>query len=267
MVLAATANSSHFSVLSRLDSEAWEIKDTIVTDDELKSLAGRPDLIIRAVDAPLSKISAEVLQLFLETHGSNLERFKLQNNTIDGEALAGLAPMMPHLKTLSFQYLHSVGDEDLLRVVETCKELETLRICQNRRISKEAFYQILGFDRRFLELSIDITGRSKKASGVGGDDLEIKAQVEALRLSGPAFESRDIGNIDKIGGLRDVELILTHASPESIASLSAGQFAVTVKDISTKRLAALDDVFRSKGISFERQGNTITVNQGASEGR
>ena len=266
MVMASAACSSPSLALSPLGSEAWAIKDTVVTDDELKTLAGRSDLVIREVDAPLSKVSTEVLQLFLRTHGLNLERFKIQNNTIDGAALAGLAVMMPHLKTLSFQYLHNVKDEDLLRVVETCEELETLRICQNRRITKAALYQILGFDRRFLELSIDIAGRSNKASGVGGDDLEIKAQVEVLRLSGPVFESCDLGIIDKIKGLRDVELILTHATPESIASLSEGQFAVTVKDISTKRLAALDETFRNKDIPFERQGNTIRIHQGASEG-
>ena len=262
------ATSSNCSPsLSALNSDAWVLKDAKVTDEVLKSLAERTDLVIRAVDAPLSTISAKTLKLFVKAHGSNLERFNLQNNNeIDGATLVGLAKMMPHLKTLSFQYLHQVTDEDLLKVVNACQELETLRICQNSRISKEVFYQILNLHRNFLKLSVDVAGRQKNPSEASGADREVRAQVEALRLSGLSFGRSDIDPILKIKGLRNVELALTSVTAEDVARISGGQFGVTVQDISSKKLAGFEKKFQEIDLSYERKGHSISVLQGASEG-
>lgn len=265
MVLSLAESSSSTLPLTRLTSGDWVVKNAKVTDDELETLAGRSDLIIRAVDAPLSNISATVLQLFLRTHGSNLERFNLQNNkNIDSETFANLAQMMPQLKTLSFQYLHQVTDEDLLRVVESCKELEVLRISGNNQISKKAFHEILGLDRHFLELSLDLAGRSKSLQDVG--HLEVKAQVEKLRLSGLSFVSSDMPHIPKIKELKNMELVLTSVDADAVASLSGGQFAITVQEMSSKKLASFEDCFRNRDISFARDGKKITIYQEASGG-
>ncbi|WP_420421878.1 hypothetical protein [Simkania sp.] len=267
MGVSPATSSNYSSSLSALNSESWALKDAKVTDEVLESLAGRTDLVIRAVDAPLSTISAKTLKLFVKAHDSNLERFNLQNNNeIDGATLVDLAKMMPHLKTLSFQYLHQVTDEDLLKVVNACQDLETLRICQNSRISKEAFYQILNLDRNFLKLSVDLAGRQKKTSGASGADREVRAQVEALRLSGLSFGSSDIDPILKIKGLRNVELALTSVTAEDVARISEGQLGVTVQDISPKKLSGFEKGFIERGLSYTRSGRNIRVVQGASEG-
>jgi hypothetical protein len=257
MQISSPVSASQPACLTRLDSDTWVVENTKVSDSELLSLAHRPDLHIREVRAPLSSVSTETLTLFLQTHGSNLEKLNLQNNKIGGEAFANLAKMMPRLKTLSFQYLHEVKNEDILSIIQTCKELGSLRMSQNRGISKRVFYQILELDRDFSELSLDIFGLSKKDDH-DGDMKMIKAQVKTLRLSGLSFGNNDVTNVAAIKGLRTVGFVLTSAKPEDVARLYTSappeeRLIVEITDISKKNLAAFEEFFSKEKVPFSKR--------------
>ena len=244
-----------------LDLEACVIGNARVSDDELLKLATRSDLTIREVRAPLSLVTVATLHLFLKTHGHNLESFNLQNNRMSGEDFVSLATMMPELKTLSFQYLHTVNNEDLLKIIQTCKNLESLIISRNGRISKQAYYQILELDRHFSVLSLDINGPAPKE--VHNEEVTVRAQVENLRLAGLPFGNNDVINVTAIKGLKTVEFVHTSVQPEAIAKLYTPDSlpSILITSFSEKKANTFKGFFRDQNIPFEAQGKKIKTSQ------
>ena len=262
MSLPISESISSLPFLSHLYSGNWVIENAKISDEEFKSLAGTDDLAITEVRAPLSMVSTEALELFLEAHGHHLEKFNLQNNKISSEDFVRLATMMPKLKTLSFQYLHTVTNEDLLQIIQTCKNLERLVIGGNGRISIQAYYQILKLDRHFSVLSLNINGPAPKE--VHNEEVTVRVQVDSLRVAGLPFGSNDVNNVIAIKGLKTVEFVHTSVQPEAIAKLYTidsleKQPSVSITSFSEKKANAFKSCFCDKNIPFEMQGKKVTV--------
>ncbi len=179
---------------------SWAIRaKQIVTSNDLKQLAEYKGQITE-VRAPLSNVSVEALHTFLTAHGPSIVAFNLQNNKLTGTDLVHCVELMPNLDRLSLQYIHSLENDDLKKVLMICRKVSRLFLSQNGRIRPNLLKEIIALGRHFGKLSLDFSGTTPIAQGelTGAEFKKVKSSVTELRLSGLSVCDELLANLEEL---------------------------------------------------------------------
>ncbi len=245
--------------------DTYAVKNTKVSDADLRAITEASDLQITEVRAPLSKISFPILGDFLKVHGRNLTRFNLQNCPLSEENLSRLSPLLPNVRVLSMQYLHEISSGAFFEFVHSCSRIHELYLSQNRRVNKSLFHKLLGLDRHFSVVSLDLSHSAPSSNAI-----DCRISIDKLILIGHTFDHTDLPLLEKISGLRSLHLSLTRFTASDLGILIQNPQmqslqTIRVTEVSKARLSAifkeLSPTIRSLNCTCTMDENSLVLNK------